>query len=333
MASGGAGPGLLARGRRPDLGGAQGVRVLRLLQGARGGLRPADLPLGVAEDPPPRGLPRRRAHPRPGHVPQAAHPRRRPLVRHRRCSAWTSTPPPAPTASSGSSADATMPRRASCDPDPSPTPPAHPDLPDCAGGRTASGSRSPTSRGSATPRSPGSSPGSPTPTSADFWNRARVSRPVVERLVLAGGFDSLYGMGSAARRVGAAGSPGATCCCTSPSSTGGPVGRGPRPGGMRHGGLGGRRRCRPPAGRGERGAPVTDQAALAAAHPGRRTRSWPSSQACQAVPARSGTPTSRRWPRPSPRRPRRSGSRPAHPAHPRPRRPPAARPRQPACPR
>jgi error-prone DNA polymerase len=31
---------------------------------------------------------------------------------------------------------------------------------------------------------------------ADFWNRARVSRPVVERLVLAGGFDSLYGMGS-----------------------------------------------------------------------------------------------------------------------------------------
>jgi error-prone DNA polymerase len=32
---------------------------------------------------------------------------------------------------------------------------------------------------------------------ADFWNRARVSRPTAERLVLAGGFDSLYGMGSA----------------------------------------------------------------------------------------------------------------------------------------
>jgi error-prone DNA polymerase len=31
---------------------------------------------------------------------------------------------------------------------------------------------------------------------ADFWNRARVSRPIAERLVLAGGFDSLYGMGS-----------------------------------------------------------------------------------------------------------------------------------------
>jgi error-prone DNA polymerase len=28
---------------------------------------------------------------------------------------------------------------------------------------------------------------------ADFWNRANVSRPVVERLVLAGGFDSVYG--------------------------------------------------------------------------------------------------------------------------------------------
>ncbi|KQU70309.1 DNA polymerase III subunit alpha [Phycicoccus sp. Root101] len=31
---------------------------------------------------------------------------------------------------------------------------------------------------------------------ADFWHRAHVSRPVAERLVLAGGFDALYGMGS-----------------------------------------------------------------------------------------------------------------------------------------
>jgi error-prone DNA polymerase len=30
---------------------------------------------------------------------------------------------------------------------------------------------------------------------ADFWHRAQVSRPVVERLVLAGAFDSLYGLG------------------------------------------------------------------------------------------------------------------------------------------
>ena len=30
----------------------------------------------------------------------------------------------------------------------------------------------------------------------DFWHRARVSRPVVERLVLTGGFDRLYGIGA-----------------------------------------------------------------------------------------------------------------------------------------
>ncbi|MDQ1695093.1 MAG: error-prone polymerase, partial [Frankiaceae bacterium] len=30
---------------------------------------------------------------------------------------------------------------------------------------------------------------------ADFWHRANASRPIVERLVLAGGFDSLYGIG------------------------------------------------------------------------------------------------------------------------------------------
>jgi error-prone DNA polymerase len=30
----------------------------------------------------------------------------------------------------------------------------------------------------------------------DFWHRARVSRPIAERLVLAGGFDSVYGIGS-----------------------------------------------------------------------------------------------------------------------------------------
>ena len=30
---------------------------------------------------------------------------------------------------------------------------------------------------------------------SDFWHRARVSRPVVERLVLAGGFDATYGLG------------------------------------------------------------------------------------------------------------------------------------------
>ncbi|MQA32375.1 DNA polymerase III subunit alpha [Modestobacter roseus] len=37
--------------------------------------------------------------------------------------------------------------------------------------------------------------GQPYRSLADFWTRAAVSRPVVERLVLAGGFDSVYGFG------------------------------------------------------------------------------------------------------------------------------------------
>src|SRR3954471_19610758 len=37
--------------------------------------------------------------------------------------------------------------------------------------------------------------GQPYRSLTDFWGRASVSRPVVERLVLAGGFDSLYGFG------------------------------------------------------------------------------------------------------------------------------------------
>ena len=36
----------------------------------------------------------------------------------------------------------------------------------------------------------------------DFWRRARVSRPIVEKLVLAGGFDSLYGMGTTLTGLG-----------------------------------------------------------------------------------------------------------------------------------
>ncbi|MFC5746946.1 DNA polymerase III subunit alpha [Actinomadura rugatobispora] len=35
----------------------------------------------------------------------------------------------------------------------------------------------------------------------DFWHRARVSRPVTERLVLAGGFDALYGIGGSPEPV------------------------------------------------------------------------------------------------------------------------------------
>jgi error-prone DNA polymerase len=38
--------------------------------------------------------------------------------------------------------------------------------------------------------------GRPYASLSDFWHRAAVSRPIVERLVIAGGFDSLYGLGS-----------------------------------------------------------------------------------------------------------------------------------------
>src|SRR6476619_5645834 len=44
--------------------------------------------------------------------------------------------------------------------------------------------------------------GQPYRSLTDFWHRASVSRPVVERLVLAGGFDSLYGFGVSERESG-----------------------------------------------------------------------------------------------------------------------------------
>jgi error-prone DNA polymerase len=44
--------------------------------------------------------------------------------------------------------------------------------------------------------------GQPYRSLGDFWSRAAVSRPVVERLVLAGGFDSLYGFGVRDREAG-----------------------------------------------------------------------------------------------------------------------------------
>jgi error-prone DNA polymerase len=44
--------------------------------------------------------------------------------------------------------------------------------------------------------------GQPYRSLADFWQRAGASRPVVERLVLAGGFDSLYGFGLRDREAG-----------------------------------------------------------------------------------------------------------------------------------
>ena len=96
------GRGYSAARRRAGLGGAARVRLVRLLQGPRRGLRAADLPVGLAQGAPPGGVPRRRAHPRPGHVPQAADPRRRAPARASRCSGSTSTPPTRPTGSSAS---------------------------------------------------------------------------------------------------------------------------------------------------------------------------------------------------------------------------------------
>ena len=69
------------------------------------------------------------------------------------------------------------------------------ELPRGPGRATASGWRWPRSRASPRPRWPGSWPARPYASLADFWQRARVSRPVVERLVLAGAFDALYGIG------------------------------------------------------------------------------------------------------------------------------------------
>ena len=43
--------------------------------------------------------------------------------------------------------------------------------------------------------------GRPYASLADFWHRARVSRPVAERLVVAGAFDALYGLGGLAARL------------------------------------------------------------------------------------------------------------------------------------
>ena len=73
--------------RRDGSGRCSCLRVLRVLQGARRCLRAAHLPVGLAQGAPHGQLPRRRPHPRPRHVPQAADPRRRPPVRRHRAAA------------------------------------------------------------------------------------------------------------------------------------------------------------------------------------------------------------------------------------------------------
>ena len=63
---------LYVRSDRAHLGDRRGLRLVRLLQGACGGLRGAHLPVRLAQGAPPRGLLRRAAHPRPRDVPEAA---------------------------------------------------------------------------------------------------------------------------------------------------------------------------------------------------------------------------------------------------------------------
>ena len=66
---------------RAHLGDHRGLRLVRLLQGARGRLRRADVPVGVAEGAPPGRLLRRAAHARPRDVPEAAAARGRAAAR------------------------------------------------------------------------------------------------------------------------------------------------------------------------------------------------------------------------------------------------------------
>ena len=58
---------------------------------------------------------------------------------------------------------------------------------------------------------------------ADFWHRAHASRPVVERLVVAGAFDSVYGSPKPSRSRLAGGSPAATCSCSWATWSAGPA--------------------------------------------------------------------------------------------------------------
>ncbi|WP_345148713.1 hypothetical protein [Nonomuraea rubra] len=59
------------RGRGAGLAGAGRVRLVRVLQGARGGVRAADVPVGLAQAAPRGGVLRRGAHARARHVPAA----------------------------------------------------------------------------------------------------------------------------------------------------------------------------------------------------------------------------------------------------------------------
>ena len=76
-----AGPGLRQRDRAAGVGGARGIRRVRLLQGARGRVRHPHVPVGLAEAALPGRVLRRGAHPRSRDVPETGDRRGRPAGR------------------------------------------------------------------------------------------------------------------------------------------------------------------------------------------------------------------------------------------------------------
>lgn len=78
--------------------------------------------------------------------------------------------------------------------------PAHPDLPD--GSRHGIRLSLTEVKGISAAEVAAIVAGQPYADLADFWGRTRVSRPVVERLVLAGGFDTMYGLGGRGAGLG-----------------------------------------------------------------------------------------------------------------------------------
>jgi error-prone DNA polymerase len=145
--------------------------------------------------------------------------------------------------------------------------PAHPDLPDARGYgiRVSLGDV----KGITEAEVARIVAGAPYASLADFWRRTSVTRPVVERLVLAGGFDSVYGLG-----VGGATGSRAKITRRDLLLHVAELDRWGRSAGWVRSDSAGAKWSRRPAtmsavgpGGASAGAPVTDQAALAAAHP------------------------------------------------------------------
>ena len=235
--------GYSAPGRRGDLEGPRGVRVVRLLQGARRGVRAADLPVRLAQGALPGALPVRGAHPRPGHVPQAADPRRRPPVRHRGARPRRQRLARRRTSSSGSGS--TTSRRPRCWATP-PRRAPEPGLPDGRGyGIRLALSEVKGISEAEVDRIVAARPYHRSPTSG---TAPRCPGRCVERLVLAGGFDSVYGIG---RRRGLGRTPPGHGHPARPAAPGGrprPARPGRRPG-RKGRGRGLASRGAPPGGR------------------------------------------------------------------------------------